>query len=135
MRISGWSSDVCSSDPDTAPDGTTERTHGLAHGRELAHDIERAADSSATGQFEFHQLAVIELHEGIAGGIDRHPGKINLVVGERGRDLEIAKPGADEESHQQGACEPRCEHETEVSEELAAAGEVDRKSTRLNSSN
>src|SRR3546814_18337451 len=65
MRISDWSSDVCSSDPDTAPDGTTERTHGFAHGRELAHDIERDADSSATGQFEFHQLAGIELHEGI----------------------------------------------------------------------
>src|SRR3546814_18034665 len=98
MLISDWSSDVCSSDlkPDTAPDGTTERTHGFAHGRELAHDIERDADSSATGQFEFHQLAGIELHEGIAGGIDMHPGKINLVVGERGRPLEIAKPGADE---------------------------------------
>src|SRR3546814_3527654 len=92
MRISDWSSDVCSSDPDTAPDGTTERTHGFAHGRELAHDIERDADSSATGQFEFHQLAGIELHEGIAGGIDMHPGKLNLVVGERGRHLEIAKP-------------------------------------------
>src|SRR3546814_10495309 len=54
-----------------------------------------------------------------------HPGKINLVVGERGRHLEIAKPGADEEGHQQGAFEPRCEHETEVSEELAAAGEIE----------
>src|SRR3546814_15937036 len=116
MRISDWSSDVCSSDPDTAPDGTTERTHGFAHGRELAHDIERDADSSANGQFEFNQLAGIELHEGIAGGIDMHQGKINQVVGERGRHIEIAKQGADEDGHQQGAVETRVEHKTEGAE-------------------
>src|SRR3546814_7476244 len=125
MRISDWSSDVCSSDLEAA--GVLTEMPRRAH--ELAREIERQAEP-AVGEVEVQRLDVALFDAFLRPGPDLRGQRADKIFGEAERLADVAQRAlgaiADDRRAERGM--------------VAAVGvehplhDEDRKSTRLNSS-
>src|SRR3546814_10907152 len=109
MRISDWSSDVCSSDLNGRHSGGERCAKSVSDGR-LVQGTER------------RQIGVVARRD-LAGMADRKAGHMPLGLGVPQRLVGLAEPG-----------EQQRERLAFIVDDMAAASPEDRKSTRLNSS-